>query len=105
MKPEFVELVLTCGSWQEAQKIADRLLEQKLIASIEFMDIKTRAWWDDEVEAAKEVKLILTTASHLFKDIEEEVRNLHSNEQFVLAEIPISNISAGVQEWLKNNTK
>jgi uncharacterized protein involved in tolerance to divalent cations len=96
---------LTCGSWQEAQRIADRLLEQRLVACVEFMEIKSKYWWKQSLEEAAEVKLIMTTASHLFDEVEAEVKKLHSYERFVLAEISLTNVSAGVAEWLKNNTK
>lgn len=105
MRSNFVELVLTCGSWQEAQKIADKLLEQKLVACVEFMEIKSKYWWKGSVDQADEVKLIMTTASHLFESVEAEVKKLHSYDRFVLAEIPLSQVSTGVAEWLKNNTK
>lgn len=105
MKTNVVELVLTCGSWQEAQKIADSLLEQKLVACVEFMEIKSRYHWKSDIEQADEVKLIMTTVSHLFDDIEADVKKLHSYERFVLAEIPLINVSAGVADWLKNNTQ
>ena len=40
-----VELFLTCGSWREAQKIADVLLKKKLVACVEFVEVKSKAWW------------------------------------------------------------
>ena len=50
----FVELLLTCGSWQEAQNIADVLLEQRLAVCIEFLEIKSRYLWHGRTEEAAE---------------------------------------------------
>jgi len=41
---DFVELVLTCKSWQEADKVAGELLKQKLVACVEFFPIKSKYW-------------------------------------------------------------
>lgn len=100
-----VELVLTCGSWQEAQKIADTLLEKKLIACAEFLEIKSQYWWKDALENANEIRLILLSADHLFDKIEAEVKKLHSYETFTLYSIPISQVSADAKLWLEDNVE
>lgn len=100
-----VELVLTCGSWQEAQKIADNLLEQKLVACVEMLDVTSRFNWKGGIEENKEVKLIMTTAEHLYDHIETEVTKLHSYETFVLQQIPITHLNQTAHDWLAEVTK
>lgn len=99
-KVDYVELVLSCSGWQEAQAIADSLLEQKLVACVEFFEIKSKYHWKGALETANEVKMIMHSASHLFETVEEEVRKLHSYETFVLQAIPVSHVSKDAQEWL-----
>lgn len=70
-----VELVLTCGSWQEAQRIFDGLLERKLISGAEFLE-------------ADGIKLIMTTAEHLYEDLVTEVTKLHNGENLTLQRLP-----------------
>lgn len=100
MKPNFVELVLTCGSWQEAQKIADDLLEKRLVACVEFMEIKSRYLWHGKRDEAHEIKLIMETLADNFAKVEAAIRKLHSYETFVLQMIPITKLSKGAAEWL-----
>ena len=97
----FVELVLTCGSWQEAQKIADKLLDQKLVACVEFMEIKSKAWWQGQLESAQEVKLVMQSAEHLFEKVEKAIKQLHSYDTFVLQQIPLTNVSSEAKLWLE----
>jgi periplasmic divalent cation tolerance protein len=99
-----VELVLTCGSWQEAQAIADELLGQKLVACVEFLDVASRYHWKNKVEHASEVKLIMTTIESLFEPIEFEVKKLHSYETFVLKAIPLTHVSSDASLWLASTT-
>lgn len=100
MKSNLVELVLTCGSWQEAQKIADSLLEKRLVACVELFDIKSKYQWQDHLQEAKEVKMIMYTAEHLFDQVEAEVRKLHSYKAFVLQALPVSHFSKEARKWL-----
>lgn len=98
---QFVELVLSCGSWQEAQKIADSLLEKKLVACIEFFEAKSKYWWQGELETANEIKMIMHSAEHLFQAVETEIKKLHSYETFVLQAIPVAHVSQDALHWLQ----
>jgi len=104
MQADFVELVLTCGSWQEAQKIADVLLEKRLVACVEMMDIKSKYHWHGKIDKASEVKLIMETVAGNFDKVEAEVKNLHSYDTFVLQQIAVGRVSAQAAEWWKNET-
>lgn len=99
-KPVYVELVLSCGGWQEAQAIADSLLEQKLVACVEFFGTKSKYHWQGSLETANEVKMIMHSAAHLFETVEAEVKKLHSYETFVLQAIPVSHVSTDAKKWL-----
>lgn len=104
-KPDFVEVVLTCGSWQEAHKIAEELLHQRLVTCVEFLEVQSKYHWHGAMEEAKEIKLIMETVAHHFSTIEAEVAKLHSYETFVLQQIPITNLSAKAQTWLTDTIK
>ena len=95
-----VELVLTCGSWQEAQTIVDRLLETRLIACAEFIEIKSKFWWKDEISEGNEIKLIMKSYASLFDKVESEITKLHSYETFVLQAVPVVALSDAAQQWI-----
>jgi periplasmic divalent cation tolerance protein len=100
----FVELVLTCGSWQEAQKVADVLLEKHLVACVEFMEIKSKYWWKRQLEEANEIKLIMTSIENHFGAVEKELKKHHSYETFVLQAIPLVHVSEDAAKWLSEVT-
>src|SRR5947209_8786221 len=93
-KPDFVELVLTCGSWQEAQAVADALLEKNLVACVEFTDVQSKYRWHNKLEEAKEVKLIMQSRADNFEKVENALKKLHSYDTFVLQALPIQQLSA-----------
>ncbi|MDO8336416.1 MAG: divalent-cation tolerance protein CutA [Candidatus Saccharibacteria bacterium] len=104
MKYNFVELILTCEDQEEAQKIADSLLTQKLVACVEFIEIKSRFRWKEQIENGDEIKLIMTTIADNYDKIEAEVKKLHSYETFVLQQIPITRLNNEAAEWLMEIT-
>lgn len=99
-----LELVLTCGSWQEAQKIADTLLDQHLVASVEFLKIKSKYWWKRTLEQADEIKLIMTSIEAHLETVEAEIKKHHSYETFVLQAIPLVHVSEDAAKWLTETT-
>lgn len=101
---DFVELVLKCGSWQEAQRIADSLLEKKLVACVEFLEIKSKYRWQGKLEEADEVKLIMETVAGNFGKVEEEVAKLHGYDTFVLQQIPLTDLSSRAKAWLEQES-
>ena len=99
-----VELVLTCGSWQEAQKITDALLEKRLVACVEQMEIRSKNWWQGAIEDTKEIKLVMKTLAEKFEAIEAEIKRHHSYETFVLEMLPIARLNDAAATWLTEST-
>lgn len=97
---DYAELAVSCGSWQEAQRIADVLLEKRLIACAEFIEIKSKYHWQNTLETSNEIKLLMQTIADNFKKIEAEIAKLHSYETFVLQALPVSHISKDAATWL-----
>ena len=105
MKASFTEMILKCGSWQEAQRIADALLEKHLVACVEFSEVKSKYHWQGKVEKADEIKLVMESMADNFDKIEAEVAKLHSYDIFVLKQIPITNLSHKARKWLEQETQ
>lgn len=99
-----VELILTCGSWQEAQRIVDKLLSDKLIACAEFIPIKSKFTWKHELAESDEIKLVMLSREDFFDKVETVVKKLHSYETYVLKSIAVSHISDQASNWLQEST-
>jgi periplasmic divalent cation tolerance protein len=101
----FIELALSCVSWQEAHVIADELLSQHLVACVEFLPIKSKYWWKQVLEEAEEIKLIMQSVRSNFTKIDEIVTKLHNYETPSLHATPIAIISEQARTWLFNTTQ
>jgi uncharacterized protein involved in tolerance to divalent cations len=99
-----VELILTCGSWQEAQRITDTLLEKKLVVCVEQMEIRSKNWWEGKIEDTKEIKLSMLSIAEKYNEIEAVIRKLRSYETFVLKQIPVTHLNDSAAKWLAEST-
>lgn len=104
MQRKFCYLYLTCEA-NEAPKIAQHLLEKRLVACTKFIPITAAYWWDGEIEHTDETLLVLESAEDLFGEIETELEKIHSYDTFVLTQIPMTNISSKARSWLDESLK
>jgi uncharacterized protein involved in tolerance to divalent cations len=85
MNNRVVEFVITCGSWQEAQWIADALLEMQLVESIETFEIKPTRWLEGNPHGTQQVTLLVLALPENFPRIEAQVEKLKKiNTQKIL---------------------
>ncbi|HUD05696.1 MAG TPA: divalent-cation tolerance protein CutA [Candidatus Saccharimonadales bacterium] len=101
-KNNYVELVLTCGSYQQAQDIADALLQKHLVACVEFFPIKSKFWWQKGIETADEIKLVMQSRDEYFAEAERIVKKLHGYDTFVMHALPLTHTSEAAKKWLKD---
>ena len=99
----FVELQTTCADNVEANKIADALLAQKLIACAKFIPIESKFLWKNEVQQGSEVMLNMLTVADNFEKVKSILTELHSYETFVLTQTPITRVSTEAQLWLESS--
>ena len=101
----FVELFLTCRDQAEAEKIAQSLLEQHLVACVKFESVRSRYWWQGKLEVSDELELSMLSTSGNFVRIEAELTKLHSYNTFVLHATPVVRLNEAAVTWLAENTK
>jgi len=71
---------ITCKNKAEARKMASSLLEQKLIACANLFPIESMYNWKGKLQKDKEFALLVKTAASKYKQMEKEVKKLHSYE-------------------------
>ena len=95
--------LLTCANNEEAEAIADALLDKRLIACAKTIPINSKFRWKDNIDSAMEILMLLESREDKFQEIENCVRKLHSHETFVLVALPLLLASKGVNEWIDKN--
>ena len=81
---------MTATSREEANRIAELLIERKLAACVQILsDIQAIYRWKGEVERANEVLLIAKTTREKFDELDRAVREMHSYETPEIIALPI----------------
>ena len=101
-----IVIFITAKSVEEATKISQELVRQKLIACANIVkDIKSFFWWEGKIDEADEVLLILKTKRSLFKKIEKAVKSLHSYDVPESIALPIVEGHKPYLKWVNESVK
>jgi len=106
MKPEFIAILVTCGSEEEALKIANALVEEHLAACVNLVaPIRSIYRWEGKIWDEKEWLLIIKTQKDRFEELEKKVKSLHSYSVPEIISLPVTEGSSAYLNWIKENTK
>jgi periplasmic divalent cation tolerance protein len=100
-----VLVYMVCGSEDEARKIAQVLLAERLVACANIMAPHSSLyWWNDKIETGQEVAVILKTRGELFERVKEAACRLHSYECPCIIALPIENGYEPFLQWIEAQT-
>ena len=98
MANRYIVVFVTCGSKDEARSIADSLLRKRLVACANTVSgIESKFWWKGRIDKATETLLILKAKKVNFRNIEKDIKRLHSYDVPEIIALPIV---AGNREYL-----
>jgi periplasmic divalent cation tolerance protein len=76
-----IVVLSTCGSPEEAQRLARALVEKRLAACVSVIPgVRSVYHWKDAIEEEEEVLLVIKTSRPLLEDLRSEIERLHSYE-------------------------
>jgi periplasmic divalent cation tolerance protein len=94
---DYCVIMVTTSSHQEAETIAETLVESKLAACVQIFPIQSIYTWHELVHNEPEFQLLIKTHRRQFEAIEAKIRELHSYEVSEIIALPII---AGSQPYL-----
>ncbi len=104
MTTDYVIVLVTTPSKQEAKKIAQHLLSEKLIACANIIGPVTSFFrWAGKDERAEEHLLLIKTRADLFDKLTEAVKTMHSYEVPEILAMPIVAGSGAYLDWLRSS--
>ena len=71
---------ITCKDKKEAEKISRRLLIKRVIACANIFPIRSMYWWKGRIVNDAENVIIAKTINKKLRQLENEVKGLHSYE-------------------------
>ena len=96
-------VLVTCGSEEEASRIARALVEERLAACVNILGVPVRSIyrWKGRVERAEEHLLLVKTRRGRVKALETAVKRMHSYETPEIIALPIAEGSRRYLGWLE----
>ena len=102
----FIVVFMTCGSKEEAIKIANVLVEENLAACANLIfPVRSIYRWKGKIHNDKESLLIIKTQKKRFARLEKRIKSLHSYSVPEIISLPITKGSPAYLKWLEENTK
>jgi periplasmic divalent cation tolerance protein len=98
-------ILTTTQNKAEAEKIANALLEQHLIACANITAVTSRFWWNQKIECSEECLVVMKSREDLFGLVVEQVKVLHSYEVPEVLAVPVLAGSADYLAWMFGSLK
>ena len=103
---ESIVVLVTCGSEEEATKIANSLVGESLAACVNIISpVRSIYRWEGKIWDEKEWVLIIKTQKKRFEELERKVKSLHSYSVPEIIALPIVEGSESYLEWLEETTQ
>jgi periplasmic divalent cation tolerance protein len=98
-------VLVTCPSLSVSRRIARAVVQKRLAACVNVARSPVESFytWKGKLETAREHLLIIKTTARRLRELEREVRRLHSYEVPEFVAIPITEGSANYLSWLSES--
>lgn len=100
-------IILTTVDKEElADKIAHTLVERRLAACVNLLPLGVSIYrWKETVCRDREYMLLIKTAAHLFNEVRDVIRELHTYDLPEVIALPIEVGEENVLEWIGASVK
>ena len=106
MNTDFIIVLVTTANKEEAEKIAQKLLGDKLIACANIISpITSYFHWSGKIDCAEECLVVMKSRVDLFGALVECVKGLHSYEVPEVLALPIVAGSESYLGWVDGALK
>ncbi len=101
-----IVVLVTCGSEEEATKIANLLVEERLAACVNMISpVRSIYRWEGKIWDEREWILIIKTQKKRFEELEKKVKSLHSYSVPEIIGLPVVEGASSYLKWLEEMTE
>ena len=103
VESEPIVVLMTAASGEEATRIAETLVQQKLAACVQVLpEMESIYVWKGELQRGREILVIAKSTRANFEKLERRVREIHSYETPEIIALPIVAGSQSYLSWLSS---
>ena len=98
---DLIQIYTTTGSENEAKRIADILLQKKLVACVQVSGpIRSHYVWQGAFEESTEWMCSIKTLAEQYSRVEAAIREVHTYDEPEIIAVAISQASIGYAAWV-----
>ena len=105
MPTKYSVILTTTGSQQEANRLSELLVREKLAACVQRQPITSTYCWKGELITDSEWLLLIKTKSKNFKDIEAVILANHSYDTPEIVQLSVDSGYSKYLAWIDENTQ
>lgn len=101
----FCIVMTTFESEEQADRLSEDILKDRLAACIQYIPIKSRYFWEGKICKDSEIMVFFKTRDSLYKKLSEKILQLHPYD---VPEVIKININDGTEDylgWIKEVTQ
>lgn len=102
---EYRSIYITAADGTEARKLGLTLVQEKLVACVNYFPIHSIYRWKGSIEESGEVAVIAKTRRELVDRVIERVKQLHSYDVPCVVSWVIEQGNPDYLEWIKESTE
>ena len=99
-----IAVITTVGHRDDARRIAQALVERRLVACAQISAIESLYHWDGALQDDAEFRLLLKTVDTQYDAVERAVRELHPYDLPAIYALPIDRIHAPYAAWVRDGS-
>lgn len=98
-------VITTFGNEEDARKVISEVLNSKLAACMQTLNIGSHYVWNGDVCHDSEVLVLFKTSWALYDELEEKIKELHPYDTPEIIAIDIEKGFKGYLDWIDDVTK
>ena len=103
---EYLQVITTTETKEDAQKIAHLIVEKRLAGCVQVIGpITSVYWWKEKIEEGDEWLCIMKSSQSLYAELEKTIQTIHPYEVPEIISVPIGGGSTRYLEWLEKVIK
>ena len=97
-------VITTAPDREEAENLAEGILDNRLAACVQMADIRSFFLWEGAMQKESEVALYIKTTEARYSDLEAYIQEYHSYDVPEIIKLPVTGGLPGYLNWLDSTT-
>jgi periplasmic divalent cation tolerance protein len=103
---DYVQIMTTTDSEEEATRLAQKLLQDRLVACVQIVSpVTSHYWWQGTLEQVTEWLCVIKTRGELLDTVVETLNHEHSYDTPEITATPIVGGSDRYLDWIRHETR